>query len=149
MRELAKETHRLPKWYFGGCASAMAACLTHPLDLLKVHLQTAKSTKEFSLARRTLKIVEVQGFFALYNGLSASLFRQLTYSTTRFGLYEVLKQSLDEDPRNLPFHQKVLLAGISGAAGGFLVSSYNKTITLVYFQSKSSTILIATLTSTI
>lgn len=24
------------KWYFGGVASAMAACCTHPLDLLKV-----------------------------------------------------------------------------------------------------------------
>lgn len=122
MKELPKETHRLPKWYFGGCASAMAACLTHPLDLLKVHLQTAKSAKEFNLIVRTSKIIEVQGFLALYNGLSASLFRQLTYSTTRFGLYEILKQSIDEDPRRLPFHQKVLLAGISGAAGGFLVS---------------------------
>lgn len=120
MREAAKESHRLPKWYFGGCASAMAACVTHPLDLLKVHLQTARSNKEFSLATRTLKIIEVQGVSALYNGLSASLFRQLTYSTTRFGLYEVLKQSIDEDPRRLPFYQKVLLATVSGAAGGFL-----------------------------
>lgn len=122
MKELPKESHRLPKWYFGGCASAMAACLTHPLDLLKVHLQTAKSSKEFGLIQRTFKIVEVQGMCALYNGLTASLFRQMTYSTTRFGLYEILKQSLDDDPRRLPFHQKVLIAAISGAAGGFLVS---------------------------
>lgn len=121
MKEVPKETHRLPKWYFGGCASAMAACLTHPLDLLKVHLQTATSTKEFNLAQRTLKIIEVQGVTALYNGLTASLFRQLTYSTTRFGMYEVLKQSIDEDPRKLSFQTKVLLAGLSGAAGGFLV----------------------------
>lgn len=122
MREINKESHRLPKWYFGGCASAMAACLTHPLDLLKVHLQTAKSSKEFNLFKRTVKIIEVQGYSALYNGLTASLFRQLTYSTTRFGLYEILKQSTNDDPRRLPFHQKVLFAGISGAAGGFLVS---------------------------
>lgn len=130
MKEIPVEKHRLPKWYFGGCASALAACLTHPLDLLKVHLQTAKSTKEFNLFTRTSKIIEVQGFFALYNGLSASLFRQLTYSTTRFGLYEILKQSIDDDPRNLPFHTKVLLAGISGAAGGFLVSSYSNRVLL-------------------
>lgn len=124
MNEALKESHRLPRWYFGGCASAMAACLTHPLDLLKVHLQTSKSTKEFSLPQRTLKIIEVQGVFALYNGLTASLFRQLTYSTTRFGLYEILKQSITDDPTKLPFYQKVLLAGISGAAGGFLVSTH-------------------------
>lgn len=122
MREVSKESHRLPKWYFGGCASALAACVTHPLDLLKVHLQTAKTSKEFNLLRRTYKIIQVQGYPALYNGLTASLFRQMTYSTTRFGLYEILKQSVDEDPRRLPFHQKVLLAAVSGAAGGFLVS---------------------------
>ena len=29
---------RVGRWYFGGIASAMAACCTHPLDLLKVGL---------------------------------------------------------------------------------------------------------------
>lgn len=123
MREFSEElVQRVPKWYFGGVASAMAACLTHPLDLLKVHLQTAKSTKEFNLLKRTSKIVEVQGISALYNGLTASLFRQLTYSTTRFGLYEILKQSIEDDPRNLSFQTKVGIAALSGAMGGFLVS---------------------------
>jgi len=27
---------RISRWYFGGLASAGAACCTHPLDLLKV-----------------------------------------------------------------------------------------------------------------
>jgi dicarboxylate transporter 10 len=26
----------MARWYFGGLASAGAACITHPLDLLKV-----------------------------------------------------------------------------------------------------------------
>lgn len=30
----------------------------------------------------------------LYNGISASLLRQLTYSTARFGIYEMAKQQL-------------------------------------------------------
>ena len=30
------ETKKVGRWYFGGLASAMAACCTHPLDLLKV-----------------------------------------------------------------------------------------------------------------
>lgn len=34
---LSKE-QRLSRWYFGGLASAGAACCTHPLDLLKVTL---------------------------------------------------------------------------------------------------------------
>ena len=35
------KSKKIGKWYFGGLASAGAACCTHPLDLLKVHLQTA------------------------------------------------------------------------------------------------------------
>ena len=34
-------------------------------------------------------VVSNQGFFSLYSGLSASLLRQVTYSTTRFAIYEV------------------------------------------------------------
>ena len=84
---------RVSKWYFGGLASAGAACCTHPLDLLKVHLQTAGSEKT-SLFRSTANIVKNQGILALYNGLSASLLRQLTYSTTRFAIYDVSYHTL-------------------------------------------------------
>ena len=31
---------RLARWYFGGLASAGAACVTHPLDLVKVFANT-------------------------------------------------------------------------------------------------------------
>ncbi|CAG2068316.1 unnamed protein product, partial [Timema podura] len=79
------ERKRLSRWYFGGLGSAGAACCTHPLDLLKVHLQTQQEGK-LSLLRLTVNIVKQQGVLALYNGLSASLLRQLTYSTTRFGI---------------------------------------------------------------
>jgi dicarboxylate transporter 10 len=41
---VAKEK-REPRWYFGGLAGAAAAMCTHPLDLLKVQLQTHQSGK--------------------------------------------------------------------------------------------------------
>jgi len=110
---------RLAKWYFGGLASAGAAVCTHPLDLLKVHLQTQQEGK-LSLVGMTLNIIRKQGILALYNGLSASLLRQLTYSTTRFGIYEVMKQNLSSPNENLPFHTKVLMAAAGGAAGGLV-----------------------------
>ncbi|KAF6739037.1 Mitochondrial dicarboxylate carrier [Oryzias melastigma] len=37
---------RVSRWYFGGLASCGAACCTHPLDLLKVHLQTQQEVKK-------------------------------------------------------------------------------------------------------
>lgn len=106
---------RVGRWYFGGLSSAGAACCTHPLDLLKVHLQTQQEGKT-GLIKLTVNIVRKQGFLALYNGLSASLLRQLTYSTTRFGIYEVVKQKCQPDS----FASKVALAAVAGACGGFV-----------------------------
>lgn len=110
---------RLSKWYFGGLASAGAACCTHPLDLLKVQMQTQQEGK-VSVIRLTGQIVSKHGVLALYNGLSASLTRQLTYSTTRFGIYEVAKQAISPGGEAIPFHKRVFLAGLAGAAGGLI-----------------------------
>lgn len=113
MPELATPALK-PPLYLGGLASCLAALFTHPLDLLKVRLQTFKGTPGaarpgvvsvlgFSLERvkRTLTrlasrkvavyIARHEGLIHLYDGLSASLLRQGTYSTVRFGSYDVLK----------------------------------------------------------
>lgn len=110
---------RTSRWYFGGMASSGAACFTHPLDLLKVTLQTQQKSNK-SAAQITGQIIRERGIFALYNGLSASLLRQVTYSTTRFGLYEAGKQEYGNS-----FMGKVMLAGASGAAGGNLITFFS------------------------
>ncbi|EGD79651.1 hypothetical protein PTSG_10498 [Salpingoeca rosetta] len=72
----------------GGTSSMMAATCTHPLDLLKVRLQTAHQaapgTAPRGLVQTAVALVHNEGFRALYRGLTASLGRQGTYSTTRF-----------------------------------------------------------------
>lgn len=35
-----KPVVRQERWYFGGLSGVLAACCTHPLDTLKVQLQT-------------------------------------------------------------------------------------------------------------
>lgn len=118
---------KVPKWYFGGLASAAAASCTHPLDLLKVHLQTTRIAADGpapTLITSTASIVRHQGVLALYNGLSASMLRQLTYSTTRFAVYEILKQKMSQKDANglsyVPFYQKLFFAAFAGSFGGFL-----------------------------
>ena len=39
MTSRSMKVERVGRWYDGSVASAGAACFTHPLDLLKVHLQ--------------------------------------------------------------------------------------------------------------
>ncbi|EDL34757.1 mitochondrial dicarboxylate carrier [Mus musculus] len=111
---------RASRWYFGGLASCGAACCTHPLDLLKVHLQTQQEVK-LRMTGMALQVVRTDGFLALYNGLSASLCRQMTYSLTRFAIYETMRDYMTKDSQGpLPFYNKVLLGGISGLTGGFV-----------------------------
>jgi len=62
------------------------------------------------------QIIKEQGVLAFYNGLSASILRQMTYSTTRFGVYEVGKQHVNTDT----FTGKIGLAGLSGLVGGIV-----------------------------
>lgn len=62
------------------------------------------------------QITNLNGLPGLYRGLSASLLRQVTYSTTRFGIYDYLKSSLPPDQvRTLSL---IAIASISGFIGG-------------------------------
>lgn len=132
--QVKDKRNRVARWYYGGIASAGAASCTHPLDLIKVHMQTSskvtfsnvdgQAKPKMTMLSTTVSIVRHQGVLALYNGLSASLLRQLTYSTTRFGIYETAKKELNKrsgkQNNAIPFYQKVFLAAISGSVGGFL-----------------------------
>lgn len=114
-----KTTPKKHRWYLGGIASAMAACCTHPLDLLKVHLQTQQQATH-NLTSMGIHVVRTQGVLALYNGLSASVMRQLTYSTTRYGLYEVVTAELKKTNDPIPFYQKIAVAAAAGFVGGIV-----------------------------
>jgi len=115
----SNEVKRMSRWYFGGLASAGAACCTHPLDLIKVHLQTQQQGK-IGVVEQTIKIVKGEGFLGLYNGLSASLVRQLTYSTTRFAIYEVAKQKVSPNGEPISFGQRLMMAAVAGGCGGLV-----------------------------
>ncbi|CAH8650703.1 unnamed protein product [Schistosoma bovis] len=114
MSVVSNRPKKVGSWYFGGVASAMAAACTHPLDLVKVHLQTQQK-KEFGMVSMGIRVWKQDGVLALYNGISASILRQLTYSMTRFGIYETYKQSKDAP---LPFSESSLIALASGFCGG-------------------------------
>lgn len=120
----------------GGAASIVAGCSTHPLDLIKVRMQlqgegeassTAKTTthaasEKLKMPRRLgpfamgTRIVQQEGAAALFSGVSATLLRQATYSTTRMGLYEILKTRWQEGNR-LALHKKIMAGLIAGGIG--------------------------------
>ena len=69
-----------------------------------------------------VRIVQQEGVAALFSGVSATVLRQTLYSTTRMGLYDVLKKKwTDPATGNMPLMSKIgagLVAGGIGAAVG-------------------------------
>lgn len=69
-----------------------------------------------------IRIVQSEGVPALFSGVSATVLRQTLYSTTRMGLYDVLKQKwTNPETGNMPLMSKItagLIAGAVGAAVG-------------------------------
>eukprot|EP01122_Echinamoeba_exundans_P015264 TRINITY_DN7166_c0_g1_i1.p1 TRINITY_DN7166_c0_g1~~TRINITY_DN7166_c0_g1_i1.p1 ORF type:complete len:308 (+),score=73.23 TRINITY_DN7166_c0_g1_i1:70-993(+) len=109
----------------GGLASMSAAVCTHPIDLIKVRMQlagmNASAEKLPGPIETAMNVVRREGFFSLYKGLSASLLRQVTYSSTRFGAYGPIKELISGDDPNPSMALKLLsgmLAGACGAAVG-------------------------------
>ncbi|KAK7311709.1 hypothetical protein RJT34_10015 [Clitoria ternatea] len=128
-------------FFEGGVASIVAGCTTHPLDLIKVRMQLQGENKPLSLRPAFafhshsplppppsgpitvgLRIVHTEGLAALFSGVSATVLRQTLYSTTRMGLYDVLKRHwTDHDRGTMPLSRKIaagLVAGGIGAAVG-------------------------------
>ncbi|XP_061365809.1 mitochondrial uncoupling protein 5-like [Gastrolobium bilobum] len=69
-----------------------------------------------------MRIVQSEGIAALFSGVSATVLRQTLYSTTRMGLYDVIKQKwTDPELGTMPLSRKIaagLVAGGIGAAVG-------------------------------
>ncbi|KAJ5613139.1 mitochondrial dicarboxylate carrier [Penicillium lagena] len=123
-----------PFW-FGGSASCFAAAVTHPLDLGTPLASGIEESYILSIAgpvtnASTRRSEDNGRHFCTYRekqwgyGLSAAVLRQLTYSTTRFGIYEELKQHFASPSPNSSTSSPGLftLLGIacaSGFIGGF------------------------------
>ncbi|KAJ0394009.1 hypothetical protein P43SY_006841 [Pythium insidiosum] len=117
----ALETPRRPlySYTFGGISAVGAVFFTHPFDLLKVHLQTAKH-ENLSLARAVQRILHQHGVLGLYQGISGGAMREGTYSTMRFAVYHLLKDDAirKNDGQPISTGHNVLLGMIGGALGG-------------------------------
>ncbi|CAA7019810.1 unnamed protein product [Microthlaspi erraticum] len=125
----------------GGIASIVAGCSTHPLDLLKVRMQLQGESSSIqpnlrpALAFQTSssvhappprvgiigvgsQIIKKEGTRALFSGVSATVLRQTLYSTTRMGLYDILKTKwTDPETKSIPLTRKLAAGFIAGGIG--------------------------------
>ncbi|PHT99927.1 Mitochondrial uncoupling protein 6 [Capsicum chinense] len=65
-----------------------------------------------------VKIIQQEGVAALFSGVSATVLRQTLYSTTRMGLYDMLKQKWsDPNTSNMPLSRKIIAGLVAGGIG--------------------------------
>jgi dicarboxylate transporter 10 len=75
---------------------------THPIDLIKVRKQLLGEQiagPKVNAFRIGINVVKQEGLFGLYQGLSASLARQFTYSAARIGSYPYMKTLIQRDEK--------------------------------------------------
>ncbi|KAH7907068.1 hypothetical protein BJ138DRAFT_1182675 [Hygrophoropsis aurantiaca] len=78
-------------FYLGGLAATIAASITHPLDLTKVRLQASGDKRMLASLQKTVRTAGVRG---LFDGISGTWMRQMSYSVCRFWAYDESKKIL-------------------------------------------------------
>lgn len=100
-----------------------ATCVVQPLDLVKNRMQLigADGGKRATSLSVIKLVVKSEGPFALYDGLSAGLLRQASYTTVRMGVYTSLVERFSVNGKT-PFIVQ-LLSGLAAGAGGAFVGT--------------------------
>ncbi|XP_029677354.1 mitochondrial 2-oxoglutarate/malate carrier protein-like [Formica exsecta] len=102
----------------GGISGVAAQIATHPMDVLRIRMQVSRNTLR-DTALQTFGTNGVRGF---YMGLSAGLLRQLTYTTSRLGIYSTLLDIGEQHFGYLNYVTMISLGMIAGIMGSFIGS---------------------------
>lgn len=106
----------LMQFGMAGVAGCGATCFVHPLDVIKVNLQVDTSGKGPVSVAQT--IFRQSGIRGLYAGLSAGIFRQITYGMPRMALYPIVVEKVKSlngsQTGDMPLWQKFFCGATAG-----------------------------------
>ncbi|XP_067203096.1 mitochondrial 2-oxoglutarate/malate carrier protein-like [Linepithema humile] len=103
----------------GGLSGMAATCVVHPMDVIKNRMQVLKG--KASILDTISITYSKEGILAFYNGLTAGLVRQATYTTVRLGIYNQMHEFWRQNYVGPPaFAILMLMAGSAGAIGAFV-----------------------------
>ncbi|GFT62406.1 mitochondrial uncoupling protein 4 [Trichonephila clavipes] len=128
------------KYVLSSSAATVAETATYPLDITKTRLQIQgenalnkcsganahvyNKVKTKGMFNTAIGIVQEEGLFKLWQGVTPAIYRHLVYSGCRMTFYEVFREKLLKTKTNgSPVLWKSVLCGsASGALGQFLAS---------------------------
>lgn len=91
--------------------------IIHPANTLAVRMSLTPPGKTFSLSTM---LKETGGIRGLYDGLSAGVLRQVVYATTRFGLFETVRDVLHDYRGKTDFASRVGVGAFTGGIAALL-----------------------------
>jgi len=100
----------------GGVAATIAASVTHPLDLTKVRLQASGEKGMISSLQNNFRSAGVRG---LFDGITGTWMRQMSYSVCRFWAYDESKKLLGAGA-NAPAWKLAAAGSMAGAIAGLV-----------------------------
>lgn len=127
------------RFFAGGLASGTAEIFTLPIDCTKVRLQaqrsvlggvvgaTAAPAQYTGMIDAASKIVKEEGPTALWKGATPALIRQISYTSICMVLYEPIRDLFGANragQKEVPFFNKFMAGGVSGAIGISLANPY-------------------------
>mmetsp|Transcript_7183 Transcript_7183/g.10994 ORF Transcript_7183/g.10994 Transcript_7183/m.10994 type:complete len:299 (-) Transcript_7183:149-1045(-) len=108
-------------FFTGGAAACTATVCIQPIDMVKVRIQMADASKgkvNTNPIAIASQIVKNEGVGMLYRGLSAGILRQMTYGTSRLGIFQIVSTKLtDPETKTLSFGNRVLASVTAGGIG--------------------------------
>ncbi|VDO62312.1 unnamed protein product [Heligmosomoides polygyrus] len=103
----------------GGCAGSTTLCFVYPLDFIRTRLSvdvgSHKTNRDYTGFMDCLKkTVQSDGIVGLYRGFFISIQTYFIYRAVYFGMYDTIRQLVEEDKKNLHFFASFLIAqGVS------------------------------------
>jgi len=127
-----------PKFVAGGVSCMIISFFFNPMDVIKVRLQLQNQLEKVSVAHfygaqtryhgfshAAVTIIKEEGVQGLMKGITASMIRELSYSSLRLGLYDPIKNFLapnTKDKNDFTLMQKIMAGALSGAIGSSIVN---------------------------
>lgn len=118
----------LKRAVIAGWSCCVVSALVHPLDVVKIRLQNQKTVIYKSMLSGISKIYREEGFSGLLKGLNASMCREASYSTVRFGAYDPFRKILsgsESNSQDIAVHIKFLSGLLSGGIGAALANPFD------------------------
>jgi len=102
--------------FSAGSAAVISSSFVHPIDVVKTRLQV--STSKNSMLHVFKDIIKNENITGLWKGVNAAWLREATYTSSRLGLYDPIKQLYGcTNADNTTFVKKFLAGSTSGAIG--------------------------------